>query len=85
MKKLQANVNIGHSVFKENYLENLSKEKSEVPFNLEAIEVAKVVEKIILTAKPKPRYYITKATYILGYLKRILSTSMLDKILKKIG
>ena len=85
MKKLQQNIDIENSVFKENYLENLAKEKSEVPFNEEAISVAKVVEKIILSSKPKPRYYITKATYLLGYFKRILSTSRLDAVLGKIG
>ena len=85
MKKLQENIDIENSVFKEKYLKNLSKEKSEVPFNQEPIAVAKVIEKIILTSKPKPRYYITKATYLLGYLKRILSTSALDKILCKVG
>ncbi len=85
MRKLQENVDIENSIFKENYLRNLAKEKSSVPFNQEPIAVAKVVEKIILTSKPKPRYYITKATYILGYLKRILSTSALDKVLIKVG
>ena len=85
MKKLQENVDIENSIFKENYIKNLSKEKSEVPFNEEPIAVAKIVEKIILTSKPKPRYYITKATYLLGYLKRLLSTSSLDKILSKVG
>jgi len=85
MKKLEKNVDIENSIFKEAYLENLSKAKSDVPFNEEALSVAKVVEKIIITSKPKPRYYITKATYILGYLKRVLSTSRLDSILKKIG
>ena len=85
MKKLQENIDIENSVFKEHYLRNLAKEKSEVPFNEEPIAVAKVVEKIILTSKPKPRYYITKATYLLGYLKRILSTSALDRVLMKVG
>ena len=85
MRKLQENVDIENSIFKESYLKNLTEKKSKVPFNEEPIAVAKVVEKIILTSKPKPRYYITKATYILGYLKRVLSTSTLDKILSKIG
>jgi len=84
MKKLQENVNIENSVFKEEYLENLAKKKSEVPFNEDAISVAKVVHEIILTAKPKPRYYITKATYLLGFFKRVLSTTRLDKVLIKI-
>ena len=82
--KLKENVNIDKSRFKEEYYKNLNAKKSAVPFNLESIEVAKVVENIINSKNVKPRYYITKATYLLGYLKRILSTSMLDKILLKL-
>ena len=84
MQKLQENVDIEHSIFKEAYQKNLSANKSKVPFNEEAISVVKVVNKIILSDTPKPRYYITKATYLLGYLKRVLSTSILDRILFKI-
>lgn len=83
-EKLITNVDVKNSRFKDVYLENLEKNKSEVPFNLDAIEVAKVVEKILKSKKIKPRYYITKATYILGFAKRILSTTLLDKILVKI-
>jgi short-subunit dehydrogenase len=83
-QKLIDNVDIEGSIYKDIYKENISKKKSEVPFNLEAIEVSKIVEKIITTNKPKPRYYITKATYILGFLKRVLPTKTLDKILYKI-
>lgn len=85
MQKLQENVDIEHSIFKEQYQKSLVAEKSKVPFNEEAISVAKVVQTIIEAKRPKPRYYITKATYLLGYLKRVLSTSLLDKILVKIG
>jgi len=85
MNKLKENVDIEHSIFSQKYEKSLSADKSKVPFNEEAISVAKVVHRIILAEKPKPRYYITKATYLLGYLKRIVSTSVLDKILLKIG
>jgi short-subunit dehydrogenase len=85
MKKLQKNVDIEHSVFKETYHTNLEGNHKKVPFNEEATSVAAVVHKIILAKKPKPRYYITKATYLLGYLKRILGTTLLDKLLLKIG
>ena len=33
--------------------------------------------------KPKPRYYVTTPTYIAGVLKRLLSTRMLDAVLRK--
>lgn len=85
MKKLQKNIDIEHSVFKDKYLKNLEGNHKKVPFNLEGTSVAVVVHKIILSRKPKPRYYITKATYLLGYLKRVLSTTLLDRILIKIG
>jgi len=84
MEKLKANVDIEHSVFKEEYVKSLCADKSTVPFNEEAVSVAKIVHKIILSEKPKPRYYITKATYLLGYIKRVVSTSLLDKLLLKI-
>ncbi|HIP18437.1 MAG TPA: SDR family NAD(P)-dependent oxidoreductase [Sulfurovum sp.] len=85
IEKLKSNVDTEHSVFKEKYVKSLSADKSKVPFNEEAVSVAKVVHKIILAEKPKPRYYITKATYLLGYIKRVVSTSLLDKILHKLG
>ena len=70
--------------FKESYIKSLKANKSDVPFTLKSDAVAKVVFKIANTNNPAPRYYITNATYLLGYLKRILSTKMLDKILIKI-
>jgi len=85
MKKLQENVDIEHSVFKKEYARNLKGKRKKVPFNEEADAVAAVVYKIILSSNPKPRYYITKATYLLGYLKRLVSTNFLDKLLSKIG
>jgi short-subunit dehydrogenase len=85
MEKLKANVDIEHSIFKGKYEKNIHADKSKVPFNEEAVSVAKVVHKIILSDKPNPRYYITKATYLLGYMKRFVSTSVLDKILFKLS
>ena len=85
VKKLEENIDIDHSIFKERYLKNLKNAHKKVPFNEEAEAVASVVHKIILSDKPKPRYYITKATYLLGFFKRTLSTSLLDKILIKLS
>ncbi len=85
VQKLRENVDIEHSLFKEEYLKSIEGIAKKVPFKEEAISVASVVHKIILADKPKPRYYITKATYLLGYFKRVLSTSLLDRLLMKIG
>lgn len=84
VKKLQKNVDIEHSVFSEKYQQSIGDTDKKVPFNEEADSVASVVHKIILSDKPKPRYYITKATYLLGYIKRLVSTRLLDNILIKV-
>ena len=85
MKKLKENVDIEHSIFSDDYHAKLRGESKKVPFNQEADAVAAIVHTIILAKKPKPRYYITKATYLLGYLKRIVSTRLLDRLLLKLG
>ena len=85
MKTLRENVDIEHSVFKEAYAEKLNGKEKKVPFNEEATSVAAIVHKIILSNNPKPRYYITKATYLLGYIKRMVSTTILDKLLRKLS
>ena len=84
VKKLESNIDIEHSIFKERYLNNLKGADKKVPFNEETVSVARVVHKIILSKRPRARYYITKATYLLGYSKRALSTFLLDKILIRI-
>ena len=88
VKKFQENVDQENSAFKKEYDTELNarleNDKDTTPFNLPASSVAEVILKIMNTDKPKPRYYVTKATHILGFFKRILSTSLLDSILKKI-
>jgi len=85
VKKLKDNVDVEHSVFTQKYHKSLEGTGKKVPFNEEAESVAKMVHKIILSEKPKPRYYITTATYLLGYFKKVLSSMLLDKLLLKIG
>jgi len=77
------NVDYDSSVHKEDYEKILARQNKKVPFNEPAAAVAKVVEKIMNSQKPKPRYYITKATWIMAILKRILPSSILDKVLRK--
>jgi NAD(P)-dependent dehydrogenase (short-subunit alcohol dehydrogenase family) len=85
IKMLEQNVDIEHSRYREGYRSRIAGTSKKVPFNEEAEAVASVVHTIILAQKPQPRYYITKATYLLGYAKRVLSTAWLDKLLLKIG
>lgn len=81
------NIDIENSFFTKTYKEQLKvrleNPKDDTPFNLPASSVGNVVLKIMQNKKPKPRYYVTYATHILGFAKRILSTSFLDKLLNK--
>jgi short-subunit dehydrogenase len=72
------------SVFADKYQATIDGTAKRVPFNEEPESVARVVYEIISSNKPKPRYYITKATSLLGYSKRLLSTSWLDKLLLRV-
>lgn len=88
LKKFNEHINVKDSYFRGLYERELkvrleSKEDT-TPFNLPATSVAKVVLKIMKAKKPKPRYYVTIATYLLGFAKRVLSTNLLDKLLNKI-
>ena len=81
-------VNIEESVFAQEYeaevLARQQKKSENDPFTKEPIEV---IEKVLLALekqRPKPRYYVTTATHLLGSLKRLLPTSLLDRVLIKV-
>lgn len=52
-------------------------------FELPAEAVTRKLVKALTAKNPKPRYYVTTATYIMGTLRRILPTRMLDFVAKK--
>ena len=85
LQKLKEHIDIDHSIFREKYEQSLHGTAKKVPFSEGPESVARVVHRIVVSKKPKPRYSITRATVLLSALKRILSTSMLDRILMKIG
>ncbi len=81
------NINKENSRFKTEYTateERLSKDGPAVPFTLPAEAVLTKVIHALESKKPKPRYYVTFPTYLFGYLKRVLSTRLMDKLLNKI-
>lgn len=81
------NINKENSRFKSDYVateKRLTTIGPAVPFTLPAEAVLKKVIHALESKKPKPRYYVTVPTYLFGYLKRILSTSLMDKLLNKI-
>ena len=85
---LQQYIDVENSVHSERYqqvLERLNKEGPAVPFTLPPEAVLKKVIHALESRNPKPRYYVTVPTYLFGYLKRILPTKTLDRLLSLAG
>ena len=81
------NIDKENSRFKTEYEateKRLGKKGAAVPFTLPPEAVLKRVIHALESKKPKPRYYVTTPTYLFGYLKRFLSTHLMDKLLNKI-
>lgn len=81
------NINKEKSRFKTEYEateKRLGKKGAAVPFTLPPEAVLKRVILALESKKPKPRYYVTTPTYLFGYLKRFLSSRIMDKLLNKI-
>lgn len=55
-----------------------------IPFTLEPDAVVKDVIDILESQRPKPRYYQTRLTYMMGFIKRISSSRGYDKVALKI-
>lgn len=80
------NVNFEDSIFKKEYEDELLtvKEKDGDFFTKDSVVVIKNIVHALESKKPQPRYYNTLATHLLGAFKRTLTTSLLDKILRKL-
>ncbi len=52
-------------------------------FELPASAVTAKLLKAVTHPNPKPRYYVTTPTYLMGFLRRILTSRMLDRVLRK--
>ncbi len=87
-KMYQKYVNRDQSYFRQEYLKSekrLLKKGAAVPFTLPASAITPKVIHALESQHPKARYYVTKPTFVLGYLRRILSNRSLDKILLRIS
>ena len=81
------NISVENSPFKKAYKrleERLRAEGPVVPFTLGPEAVLDKVLHALESKNPKPRYYVTFPSYLFGYLKRVLSARMMDKVLNKI-
>ncbi|MCW1950272.1 MAG: SDR family NAD(P)-dependent oxidoreductase [Octadecabacter sp.] len=52
-------------------------------FELPASAVTAKLLKAVTHPNPKPRYYVTTPTYLMGFLRRILTSRGLDRVLRK--
>ena len=66
-------------------LSRLEKEGPAAPFTLGPEAVYEKLLHALESRRPSARYYVTTPTYIMGYLKRFLSTRAMDWVLKKAG
>jgi len=72
-----------HRTEYDNQINRLSASDAPQKFTLGPEAVYQRLEAIINSNKPKARYYVTFPTYLMGFLKRILTTAQLDKVLLK--
>lgn len=80
------NIDTEHSCHTGQYrkqIERMQQEGDAAPFTLGPEAVLKKVIHALESPHPKPRYYVTFPTYLFGYLKRVLSTRMLDRLMLK--
>ncbi|RAU19758.1 short-chain dehydrogenase [Nitrincola tibetensis] len=87
LRAFQAHINIESSAHAKVYKSVLSRlastDEDSTPFTLTPEAVYQVLIHALESERPRPRYYVTKATYLLGYLKRILPTRWMDTVLKE--
>ena len=80
------NIDIENSRFRNNYKTTIARldiEGPAVPFTLGPEAVTKIVLHALQSSSPKPRYYVTVPTYLFAYLKRLLPSKILDKLLSR--
>ncbi len=84
LSKYKENINAKQSVHKDNYeaLKKRLTNKEGVAFTLPPTAVLNKVIHALESPLPKIRYYVTVPTYLLGTLKTILPTGLLDWILR---
>lgn len=86
LQALEENIDIGASRHRAKYNETMLRLTKKGNTSAFTLSPEAVYQKLVLALeepKPKPRYYVTVPTYLFGFLKRLLSTRMLDKILSK--
>jgi NAD(P)-dependent dehydrogenase (short-subunit alcohol dehydrogenase family) len=86
LEKFLVNIDRDRSPFKEEYVTKLQALQSDAdaPFTLGPEAVCTALKKALESPVPKAHYRVTKPTSLFWYAKRLLPTSLLDRILRKV-
>ena len=85
LRVFQSHINLEGSRYREEYRQQLERLKTEGPavrFTLGPEAVYKRVLHALESSNPRARYYVTVPTYVLGGLKRLLPTQILDRFMR---
>lgn len=88
MQAFSDRISIQGSHFQPQYegmLARLNKEGPAAPGTLPPEAVLEKLIHALESKRPQERYYVTWPTYLFGYLRRILSTRLLDRVLRKVS
>ena len=85
-KAFKANIDRENSAHRQAYHaldRRLSGQGKRAPFKQGPDAVIRRLVHALESPKPRARYYVTKPTYLFGFLRRVLSTAALDAVLLK--
>jgi short-subunit dehydrogenase len=88
LRMWQQHVDGENSFHRDNYLamlRRLEKPGPAAPFTLSPEAVLKRVIHALEHPRPKPRYYVTTPTYLFGFLRRLLTSRGMDRLLLKVS
>ena len=87
-RAFRQHIEVENSVHRERYTKMIQRFETSgnvQPFTLPPEAVLKRVLHALESRRPKIRYPVTFPTYLLSWLKRVLSDRMLDRILRRVG
>lgn len=88
LQAFEAEIDIENSRHKSSYHQSLERLRKGGPTTRLTLPPEAVVKKLIHaleSTSPRPRYYVTFPTHLMGGLKRITSTRLLDYLVLKLG
>ncbi|MEM9344679.1 MAG: SDR family NAD(P)-dependent oxidoreductase [Pseudomonadota bacterium] len=69
--------------YRDSLLKRLYNSSGPDPFELPPAAVSKKLAHALESRRPRPRYYVTTPTYIMGWARRLLSTRALDTLIRR--